>query len=78
MEEKVMISIRDNGSGIPEDIRAGLFERFRKEKDGSGFGLGLYIAQQIARQHGGEIQCFFRPVGTEFRVTLPAIGESCG
>lgn len=75
--EKVTISIRDNGSGIPEDIRPGLFERFRKEKDGSGFGLGLYIAQQIARQHRGEIQWFSRPVGTEFRVTLPAIGESC-
>jgi signal transduction histidine kinase len=76
MEEKVMISVRDNGSGIPEDIRAGLFERFRKEKDGSGFGLGLYIAQQIARQHRGEIQCLCHPVGTEFRVTLPAIGAS--
>ncbi|MCL4461561.1 MAG: HAMP domain-containing histidine kinase [Nitrospirae bacterium] len=69
------VRIRDNGRGISEDVLAGLFERFRKDKDGSGFGLGLYIARQIARQHRGSLRWVPGPAGTTFELTLPSKGE---
>lgn len=50
----VMVSIRDNGSGIDSSIRDKMFEKFttRSEK---GSGLGLYIAKSIVEAHGGTI-----------------------
>jgi signal transduction histidine kinase len=52
------ISVKDNGPGIPEMYRARLFERFFRipsEHNVKGFGLGLYVAQRIAREHGGQL-----------------------
>lgn len=71
--EFVMIAVRDNGSGIPDDMRHRIFEPFFTTKEsGRGTGLGLSMAQDIVREHGGWIE--FDSVacqGTEFRVFLP-------
>lgn len=71
--EFAMIVVRDNGHGIPEDVRGRMFEPFFTTKtNGKGTGLGLSMAQDIVREHGGWIE--FDSVenqGTEFRVYLP-------
>ncbi|MCW0218877.1 MAG: ATP-binding protein [Prosthecobacter sp.] len=71
--EFAMIVVRDNGHGIPEEVRGRVFEPFFTTKtDGKGTGLGLSMAQDIVREHGGWIE--FDSVenqGTEFRIYLP-------
>ncbi len=71
--EFVMIAVRDNGNGIPDDMRHRIFEPFFTTKEaGRGTGLGLSMAQDIVREHGGWIE--FDSVatqGSEFRVFLP-------
>ncbi|MHB1287235.1 MAG: sensor histidine kinase [Leptospirales bacterium] len=68
--QTVRITIIDEGPGVPETLRTTLFTRFGGIHPGSGFGLGLYIAQQIARRHGGKIQYEPTPSGSRFQVTL--------
>ncbi len=77
--EYIVIRIKDNGSGIPEDKRHHIFDPFFSTKaPGKGTGLGLVMAQAIIQEHGGWIE-FDSEVGTgtEFRVYLPkAAAES--
>ena len=76
-EGSAVISVRDNGFGIPEDEQARIFERFyRVDKarthDLGGAGLGLSIAQWIVEQHHGRITVESTPgAGSIFRVELP-------
>ncbi|MEP9354526.1 HAMP domain-containing sensor histidine kinase [Xanthobacter sp. KR7-65] len=52
------ISVSDDGRGIPPEARARLFERFARGErfgDGSGFGLGLALAEWVVTRHGGRI-----------------------
>lgn len=75
--EYIVISIEDNGSGIPEDKRDHIFDPFFSTKEpGKGTGLGLVTAQSIVQAHGGWIE-FDTEVGTgtEFRVYLPRATE---
>ncbi|MGQ0643364.1 MAG: ATP-binding protein [Gemmatimonadaceae bacterium] len=68
----VAVRVTDNGPGIPEDIRARIFDPFFTTKPpGEGTGLGLDIAQRIARRHRAEIDVASRPGQTEFRIGLP-------
>jgi len=54
--------------------QASIFEPFRRSESSAGMGLGLYITQQIARAHGGDITVSSSPAaGTTFRMTLPVI-----
>ena len=54
---KILISIKDNGPGIPEDIRDKIFQPFFTTKPtGQGTGLGLSLAYDIVKAHGGMIQ----------------------
>jgi signal transduction histidine kinase len=72
----VMVEIRDDGVGIPEENRARLFEPFFTTKDvGVGTGLGLDISYRIVRQHGGTIEVWSKPGETRFIVRLPISAE---
>lgn len=68
------VAIRDNGPGIPEDIRPHLFEPFVTSK-ASGSGLGLSLVAKIVGDHGGLIEVDSRPGRTEFRLHLPVVTE---
>ncbi len=54
-EEGVLLSISDRGPGIPPEVLPTLFEPFRPGTGSTGLGLGLYLAHQIARAHGGQL-----------------------
>lgn len=76
--ESVRVHVRDTGPGIPAEALSLVFERFhRLRHDRAGFGLGLPIAQEIARAHGGRIEvASAEGAGTLFSVCLPlAHGE---
>jgi len=64
------IGIRDNGDGIPDDIKICLFDPFVTSKP-QGTGLGLALVAKIIGDHGGVIECDSQPKRTEFRVMLP-------
>jgi signal transduction histidine kinase len=73
-ENWIKISIADNGSGIPEEIRVKLFDPFFTTKPiGKGTGLGLSISRQIVTEkHCGKIDCHSTlGQGTEFVVQIP-------
>jgi signal transduction histidine kinase len=72
----VCITVRDHGLGVPEELRAHLFERFyqaHSREYRSGMGLGLYITRRIVELHGGTISAEFPPDGgARMVVCLPA------
>lgn len=72
-DDAVEIRIRDNGSGMPETVRARIFDPFFTTKPvGEGTGLGLSICYQIIEQHRGSIDVTSVPgEGTEFVIRLP-------
>ena len=63
--------VRDNGRGVPEEIRAHLFEPFVTTKL-NGTGLGLALVAKIIGDHGGVVECESSEAGATFRVLLPA------
>jgi signal transduction histidine kinase len=69
-----IITVADNGAGIPESMRATLFDSFKSAKS-EGNGLGLWIAREIVHGHGGEIRYRTSSIqgksGTVFRIALP-------
>jgi signal transduction histidine kinase len=68
----VQALVTDDGPGVPESERERIFERFVRLDPGKpGHGLGLAIAQRIARQHDGELTCDPVPTGASFTVHLP-------
>ncbi|HYZ64567.1 MAG TPA: ATP-binding protein, partial [Acetobacteraceae bacterium] len=71
----LVVTVRDNGPGIAEDIRPHLFEAFVSSKP-SGSGLGLALVAKIVGDHGGLIEVDSRPGRTEFRLCLPVIADT--
>ena len=76
-DETVMVSIRDNGPGIPEECQERIFEPFFTTKPpGEGIGLGLAISYEIVQELGGTIRAFNHPEGGAcFELTLPLGSE---
>ncbi len=66
----LVLSIIDNGPGVPEHIRDRIFHPLVTARAG-GTGLGLSLAQDFVQQHGGIIEFESRPRHTEFRLVLP-------
>ncbi|MBF0285375.1 MAG: PAS domain-containing protein [Magnetococcales bacterium] len=66
----VMVEVRDNGPGVPEELRQRIFIPFVSTKSG-GVGLGLAISQKIVNDHNGLLEVESRPGLTQFRVFLP-------
>ncbi len=72
----VRLAIRDNGPGIPPEVRDRIFEPFYTTKEiGKGTGLGLSIVHGIVESHAGHIHLTTSEQRTEFQVYLPAIQE---
>jgi signal transduction histidine kinase len=77
--DRVEIRIRDNGTGIPPDVREKMFNPFFTTKPaGEGTGLGLSITHDIiVKQHGGSIDVETQPNEfTEFTIILPRVAPS--
>jgi signal transduction histidine kinase len=71
---RVEISVSDNGSGIPEEIRDEVFQPFITSGKRDGTGLGLAVVEKIVRDHGGEVVVESTGSrGTTFKVTLPVM-----
>lgn len=75
----ICISVRDNGEGIPEDIRGQIFDPYFTTK-GSGTGLGLPMVHKIITAHGGQVEVYSRIKGeggsgmTIFNLWIPVNG----
>jgi signal transduction histidine kinase len=69
--ERVRVAVSNGGAPIPEDRRATLFEPFRRGGDSTGIGLGLFIAREIVRAHGGTIEASSGEAGTVFTTWWP-------
>ncbi|MFP5230222.1 MAG: ATP-binding protein [Acidobacteriota bacterium] len=70
-EHRIIVSVADNGAGVPEKIRDSLFEPFVSEGKQKGTGLGLTLAHTIAAEHGGEVILLrSRPGETVFQMTV--------
>jgi signal transduction histidine kinase len=75
----VVVRIVDNGPGIPEQDLGRIFDPFFSTKPlGHGTGLGLDIVRRLVRHNDGAIDVKSQQGRTEFRVTLPIVGEDQG
>lgn len=69
---RLQFQVKDNGPGIPEEVRKKLFTIFFSTKGSRGTGLGLLLSQKIVQEHGGQIQVQSVPgEGATFQVILP-------
>lgn len=76
-DEKVLVSVKDTGIGIPEDKEALIFDRFRQvdkslSRNNEGSGIGLSLVKSLVEMHGGRIsvKSIYRE-GSEFIIELP-------
>lgn len=68
----VKISIKDDGTGIPENIKQNIFTPFFTTKEmGKGSGLGLDVVNRIMSQHNGDVKVKSEPGATEFEISFP-------
>ncbi|MEP7033949.1 MAG: ATP-binding protein [Dermatophilaceae bacterium] len=80
-DQRVVLSVRDDGPGIPKELQADVFERFVRADDSrsramGSTGLGLSIARAVVLAHGGTLTLTSDQGGTEFRIALPAAPTS--
>ncbi|EJL22657.1 GAF domain-containing sensor histidine kinase [Novosphingobium sp. AP12] len=76
-EGSFALSVTNRGAEIPLDARARLFHPFARGNGGAGregLGLGLYIASEIAKAHGGALSVASSPERTSFTFTMPLSG----
>ncbi len=67
----VALRVSDNGPGVPERVRGRLFSAFQASERSGGTGLGLPVADELVRLHGGTIVLETTAVGASFLVTIP-------
>ena len=81
-EERVRIEVSDSGPGLTREEHRSIFDRFYRTKsaqhsEAPGFGLGLGIAREIARHHGGDLIVDSKPgSGSRFTIMLPVRASS--
>lgn len=75
--DRAMLEISDSGSGVPAEVLGKIFDPFFTTKPvGVGTGLGLSLAQQILREHGGQISVESAPgKGAKFTIELPVSSQ---
>lgn len=67
-----IITVSDNGPGLPDSIREHLFEAFQSAARSGGTGLGLTIASELVRAHGGHVELLrSSSAGTVFEIHIP-------
>jgi sigma-B regulation protein RsbU (phosphoserine phosphatase) len=69
------LAVENHGTPIPADVLPRLFEPFAQSAENApqvGLGLGLYIASEIAKAHGGQLNALSTPEKTRFTLTMPA------
>jgi CheY-like chemotaxis protein len=71
-DDQLVISVQDNGPGIPEHLLPRLFSPGATAGKSDGHGIGLAGARDLARRHGGELEHVPTPTGALFRLTVPA------
>ena len=69
---RAAIGVRDNGPGIPPELRARIFEpSFTTKTEGSGSGIGLALTRLVVTRHGGTIEVESGDDGTAVTIRLP-------
>ena len=81
VDGRAVVDVADEGPGVPADAAGRIFERFyrsdpSRSRTKGGAGLGLAIASEIARAHGGELGLVPSERGATFRLTLPVVPAS--
>jgi signal transduction histidine kinase len=78
--DRVLVEVADNGLGVPEELRARVFEPYFTTKGvGAGAGLGLDVTYRIVvGRHGGDIRVVSTPGDTRFQVRLPMEFDAAG
>jgi two-component system OmpR family sensor kinase len=77
--EHVLVTFADNGPGVAPEVLASIFQRFKRDtrtKVSEGAGLGLAIADSIARLHRGSVSATALSPGLEVRFRLPLSGAA--
>ena len=73
-DQRLHLRFKDNGMGMPDDVRQKIFEPFFSTKGLHGTGLGLSVSYSIIERHGGSISVTSEAGnGTEFTIDLPAV-----
>jgi C4-dicarboxylate-specific signal transduction histidine kinase len=74
-EDRVLVCVRDHGSGVPQAVRKSIFEPFASTKP-EGMGMGLAISRSIVDSHDGELTVADAPDGgAVFCLSLPVAAQ---
>ncbi len=73
--QAAIIRVSDNGPGIPANVRTNLFKAFHTASKSEGSGLGLVIAAELVRAHGGAISLEETDRGASFIIRLPSVTD---
>jgi signal transduction histidine kinase len=69
-DARCQIRVKDDGPGIPDDVRPRIYEPFFSTKEG-GTGMGLSIVHSLVALHHGAVEVASSPAGTTFDVAVP-------
>jgi len=71
-EDRVVVSVTDDGPGIPQEVADEVFERAAKGLDSDGTGIGLYLVATLVDRYGGDVRVAETgPEGTTIEISLP-------